>query len=72
MTGGPHLSATAREGDGAARAGAEERWAAGLLLGRGRATSEPGRGVRGPPADFSRRIARAGLGFKQRKIRGLF
>ena len=34
--------------------------------------NEPGREVRGLPADFGRRTAQAGLGFKQKEIRGLF
>ena len=45
---------------------------AGLLLGRGRAAKRTRPGIRGPSADFGRRAALAGLGFKQKEIRGLF
>ena len=56
MTGGPHLSATASEET--ARRGPARRW---------RATKRTRPGVRGLPADFGRRAALAGLGFKQKK-----
>ena len=68
MTGGPHLSATASE-ETARRGEVGLSWAA---AGPREAAKRTRPGIRGPPADFGRRAALAGLGFKQRKIRGLF
>ena len=56
----------------AARAGAEETGCCWAAVGPRGAAKRARPGVRGPPADFGRRDALAGLGFKQKKIRGLF